>query len=100
MNRPMAVVQKAGSGKRTIVLLGVLALTVGVAVWFLYFRQEPLAPGGLDLALGLVQAEKLNPNIGRELFDDPRFQRLKMYAKLPIDVGPTGRVNPFAVIGH
>ncbi len=95
----MSVVQKAPSNKRTILLLLILCIIAGIGVWIFFFRDSGSVSTGDDAAAASTKAAGLNPAIHKELFDDPRFRLLKAYAPLPVDIGRTGRDNPFAPVG-
>ncbi len=81
-------------------LLGLLVVLVGVAVWVFFFRGSSSAPAGTDVSAPGSKAEAIDPVIRREFFADERFRNLKIYARLPVEIGSFGRENPFAAIGQ
>jgi hypothetical protein len=95
----MAVVQKAPSSKRTIVLVGLLTIIGGVSAWMFLFKDRATpAVGGGVLPTSSAPVERIQTAVNRSFFRDARLSALRMYAKLPIEIGPVGRLNPFASI--
>lgn len=100
----MALVKKQVSRQRMIVFGIILAVLILTALYY-YFggTSGSLGNPGADPAIQALQSnlrevrstdESLLTDLDR-LFRDVRFQELRQYGDVPVDVGRMGRPNPF-----
>lgn len=83
---------------------GAALLALLLALWYGLFRTEPLPPGtpgnsavGADLLK--ISAELSEANLDQEIFSDPEYLYLTDFSTA-IQPQPTGRANPFDIIGR
>ena len=82
----MAKISK--SQRDMIILGGVLAVTVGVLIWF--FAKGSQTPQET------YQPKSVDTQIKRELFEMAEFRRLRQPVPLPLEPGAMGRSDPFS----
>jgi len=75
--------------KRAIILI-IILLAVAAGGYFLYYK---LIGGETESAFGV--AKFVDTNFDMKVFSDEKFDGLKQYVSLPIEVGQKGKINPF-----
>ena len=86
--------QQSTSGIMIVVIWGVILLVIGVAVYYVFFKNPEIVatktPSNFENTEQISKI-KLDPN---EVLSDPKFQALKAHVS-PIVLPSVGRVNPF-----
>lgn len=90
----MALVQKRNT-KRTATLLTVMGVII-VGGIILYFTWIAPPSGTPTSQTDLTRSDlPIVTDFGEEIFNDPRYQALEPFGDLPVNIGNTGRINPF-----
>lgn len=77
--------------KKLLIIFGLLILAIFLILYFGYLRKTPIS--SIDMPTG--GSEITLPELNLDILNDPRFQNLRPYGDLPVEVGETGRENPF-----
>lgn len=100
----MALVKKQLSRKRMVTLLLIVVIIAAGGAYFIFLNgasitQTPDDPIVNRLTSELSSLKRVNQTFLSDLevlLHDVRFNELKQYGSLPVEVGPgVGRVNPF-----
>ena len=90
----MALVQKRNT-KRTVTLLAVMGVII-VGGLILYFTWLAPPAGTPTTQTDLTQRDlPIVSDFGEQISNDPRYQSLEPFGDLPVNIGQTGRDNPF-----
>ncbi len=101
----MALVKKQMSRQRIAILVVLLAVIAGAALYVFVFQGSTTGGGS---SIGDIDVERLRTTLQdttkvdqdilvnlEKLLDDVRFQELKPFGEVPVEIGKTGRTNPF-----
>lgn len=101
----MALVQKQTSRRKLAIMYVAFFAVLGTTLYVVFFAGKgPTDIGGVadssvdSLQKNLDRVQTVDERLLRDLeklSDDVRFQELKPYGDLPVEVGPMGRPNPF-----
>ncbi|MFA5128503.1 MAG: hypothetical protein WC445_00900 [Patescibacteria group bacterium] len=75
--------------KRALILIVVLLL-IAAGGYFLYYKLMSEEVGG---TLGITKT--IDTNFDTKIFSNSKFDGLKTYVVLPVEVGQKGKINPF-----
>ncbi|MFZ5363969.1 MAG: hypothetical protein ACOZAG_00585 [Patescibacteria group bacterium] len=76
--------------KKKFIILIIILLLVGAGGYFLYYNLMSDEIGG---ALSTVKS--IDTNFDTKIFSNEKFNGLKEYVVLPVEVGQKGKINPF-----
>lgn len=76
--------------KKRVLILVVVLLLIAVGGYFLYYKLVSDEVAG---TLGITK--NIDTNFDTKIFSNGKFDGLKTYIVLPVEVGQKGKINPF-----
>lgn len=85
--------QEKKKQKYLIYVLIMVFFAIFLTIWFGYFRKPPIIPEEIAPTETAKSWQKIEINF--KILEDPLFQDLKAFEKIPAFEGEVGRENPF-----
>lgn len=76
--------------KNKVLILIIVLLFVAVGGYFLYYK---LIGEEAESTIGITKI--IDTNFDTKIFSNKKFDGLKEYVALPVEVGQKGKINPF-----